>query len=570
MTKKSIPTLPRGIGAKAATAPSTTAAWFPPENVEKQAGGKGGFSYKQGKIWLGRTATETAVPVGWMDDRHMVTIAGSRTGKGVSAIIPALCDYPGSVLCIDPKGENAFRTAARRGYGTTQVKGMMQDVYVLDPYDISQVEREYIATFDPLDGLSPDEDGTLEEAGLIADALVVSANPKDAHFDDSARAFIEALILHVVSYRHYEGERSLGKVRMLLRDGDHAARSRILAEIAASDKIPDAHKSKLGGKITAFEALLETMALNDAFEGVISGAASGLLDLGDRERGSVLSTARRNLKFLDAPKMRACLSASKHTLRLQDLKKAGNGVSVFLVLPSRLMKTHARWMRLLLNLTVSRLEADPAPARNDRPVLAILDEFPTLAHLSVIENAIGYMAGFGLKIWSIIQDLSQLKRDYPESWETFLGNAGMIQCFGNSDQTTLDYISKRLGDVEVIRETQNRSETTTKSTSDISDFEKLARTSESRLGSFDIQNDTKSASESTANATNTSQSVQKAPLLSTEEVRRFTARSTDMQVVLLADYRPLYLRRTPYFKDPHFAGKYSEANNALTPRPSED
>ncbi|MEM6887569.1 MAG: type IV secretory system conjugative DNA transfer family protein [Pseudomonadota bacterium] len=565
-----IPELPRGLSSKPEVSPSTTASWFPSSSVEKQTGKGGGFSYYQGKIWLGRTATEAKEPVGWIDDRHMVTIAGSRTGKGVSAIIPALCDYSGSILCIDPKGENALKTAARRGFGTSRVKGMMQDVYVLDPYRVSGVEQEYLATFDPLAGLSDRIDETLEEAGLIADALVVSTNPKDAHFDDSARALIEAVILHVISYPHYVGDRSLGKVHALLRDGDFDARARMLAELQTTEKVPEAHKERLAREITAFDALLETMVKNEAFDGVIAGAALGLVDLGDRERGSILSTVRRNLKFLDAPKMKGCLKTSEHTLKIEDLQQAANGVSAFVVLPARLMKTHSRWMRVILNLTVARLEAAAKPNNERKPVLAILDEFPVLGHLSIIENAIGYMAGFGLKIWSIIQDLSQLKRDYPNSWETFLGNAGMIQCFGNSDQTTLDYISKRLGEVEVVRESMNSSETTTKNISDISDFEKVARTSESRLGSFDLQNSTKAESESTATAANTSQATQKTALLSADEVRRFTSRASGMQIVMLADYRPLYLRRTPYFDDPYFKGKYSELNNALTPPPSTD
>ena len=34
--------------------------------------------------------------------------------------------------------------------------------------------------------------------------------------------------------------------------------------------------------------------------------------------------------------------------------------------------------------------------------------------------------------------------------ESFLGNAGVIQCFGNSDLTTSKYISERLGMTQVI------------------------------------------------------------------------------------------------------------------------
>lgn len=46
--------------------------------------------------------------------------------------------------------------------------------------------------------------------------------------------------------------------------------------------------------------------------------------------------------------------------------------------------------------------------------------------------------------WAVLQDVTQLKRYYQNSWETFLGNAGLVQCFANGDQSTLDYLSDRL------------------------------------------------------------------------------------------------------------------------------
>ena len=69
------------------------------------------------------------------DDRHLVTVAGSRSGKGVSAILPNLAKYRGSVLVLDPKGENASLTAERRGKGRgVPDGGLGQEVYVLDPF----------------------------------------------------------------------------------------------------------------------------------------------------------------------------------------------------------------------------------------------------------------------------------------------------------------------------------------------------------------------------------------------------------------------------------------------------
>ena len=65
-----------------------------------------------GRLWLGRDGD--GKPVGIDDNRHIVTVAGSRAGKGTSLIVPNLMLYPGSTVVIDPKGENAALTARHR------------------------------------------------------------------------------------------------------------------------------------------------------------------------------------------------------------------------------------------------------------------------------------------------------------------------------------------------------------------------------------------------------------------------------------------------------------------------
>src|SRR3546814_4213500 len=64
---------------------------------------------------------------------HLLTIAPTRTGKGVGTIIPNLLEYPFAVVCIDPKGENA-RIAARQ-------RGRFGAVHVLDPFGVTGLVR---------------------------------------------------------------------------------------------------------------------------------------------------------------------------------------------------------------------------------------------------------------------------------------------------------------------------------------------------------------------------------------------------------------------------------------------
>src|ERR1041384_6903270 len=89
-----------------------TAEWASPSAVVDK------YRYKHGDFWLGRTLTNPSEPLGFLDDRHICLVSGSRGGKGTSIIVNNLCLYPGSIVVVDPKGENATITANRRGDGS--------------------------------------------------------------------------------------------------------------------------------------------------------------------------------------------------------------------------------------------------------------------------------------------------------------------------------------------------------------------------------------------------------------------------------------------------------------------
>lgn len=131
--------------------------------------------------------------VGVGDDRHMLTGAGNRSGKGRSVIIPTLLDYEGSIVATDPKAELFNITAIRRAVG------LGQRVIGLDPFGIAGAHvAAYRGGFNPMTILKPDSPTLIEDAGLIADAIVVPSG-NDSHWDDSARNWLETLILHVAT-----------------------------------------------------------------------------------------------------------------------------------------------------------------------------------------------------------------------------------------------------------------------------------------------------------------------------------------------------------------------------------
>ncbi len=151
--------------------------------------------------------------VGIGDDRHAVLVAGSRSGKGRCVIVPTLLDYEGSVLATDPKAELFNITAIRRA------RDLKQRVFGLDPFGIAgpHVAR-YRAGFNPMTILKPGSETLIEDSGLIADAMVIPGKG-DSHWDDSARNWIETLILHVATHERYAAERNLATVHRLLMRG---------------------------------------------------------------------------------------------------------------------------------------------------------------------------------------------------------------------------------------------------------------------------------------------------------------------------------------------------------------
>ena len=78
-------------------------------------------------------------------------------------------------------------------------------------------------------------------------------------------------------------------------------------------------------------------------------------------------------------------------------------------------------------------------------VLFLLDEFPSLGHMSPIEQGVAYLAAYGVQIWTFAQSLGQLKEIYKDNWSTFVSNAGASCYFGMTDPDICDFLSQQLG-----------------------------------------------------------------------------------------------------------------------------
>ena len=344
---------------------------------------------------------------------HLITLAPTRAGKGVGTVIPNLLTVDRSVLVIDPKGENArIAGEARRRFGT---------VHVLDPFEVSGHPS---ACYNPLDRLTPDSLDLGEGAASLTEALVMdpAGQVQEAHWNEEAKAILGGLIMFCVCHEDRD-RRSLATVREYLT------------------LPPDRLK-----------ALLELMQDSDEAGGLIARAANRFLGKADREAASVLSNAQRHTHFLDSPRIARCLARSDFAF--SDLRH--QVTSVFLVLPPNRMDAYSRWLRLLVSQALQDIARDAealtattgaqgASQHLKSPALFLLDEFAALGRLEAVERAMGLMAGYGLQLWPILKDMSQLRDLYGDRACTCIANSGVQQVFGVNDFETAKWLSQMIG-----------------------------------------------------------------------------------------------------------------------------
>lgn len=388
-----------GRGTRLASGSHGTAAWSTGDDLLQDTG-----------LLVGRHATGHMLR--YSQEGHVITLAPTRSGKGVAAVIPNLLEYPGSVVVSDPKGENYAVTGRRR-------TEMGQQVIVLDPFGVAGGT----AAFNPLDLIDVQTDFAVDDATMLADMLVMRSGKASASsfWDEEATTLLRGLILHVAAVAE-SSERNLTYVRELLTLAPEP-----------------------------FQDLLNEMSASPAAGGLVKRAAAMMLQKADKERSGVISTAQSHTRFLDSPRMARVLNRS--TFELADLKR--RRMSLYLVLPPDRMNTYQRWLRLMVACTLASMIRIPGqPAQR---VLVLLDEFANLGRMQPVLDDISLAGGYGVAFWLVLQDLPKLKGIYPDDWGTFLSNRAVLQAFGTADLETSEYLSKMAGETTIFTESENRS-----------------------------------------------------------------------------------------------------------------
>ena len=333
--------------------------------------------------------------------------APTRSGKGVSFVIPNLLNWPDSCVVLDIKLENFLLTSGYRArHG--------QKVFLFNPY----AEDGRTHRWNPLDGIS--RDPNLRVGDLLAlGGSLYPAHPgdKDAFWADSAKNLFLGLALMVLESP--ELPKTMGEI---LRQSSGKGRGL---------------KEHLTDRISA-------RSVSDApYSADCLDALGRFLGASDNTLANIISSFTAPLVMFANPLVDAATAASDFDIaRVRDER-----MTLYIgIQPNRLADAS-----LLINVLFSQLihantKELPSATRHSLSCLLILDEFPALGKIGVIARANAFIAGYGLRLLTVIQSVAQLEAVYgPNDARTLITNHAMQVLFTSREQKDANAFSEMLG-----------------------------------------------------------------------------------------------------------------------------
>jgi type IV secretion system protein VirD4 len=332
--------------------------------------------------------------LGKQDDGQLLRLPGyefalvaapTRTGKGVSFVIPNLLTFDGSAVVLDIKGENYNLTSQFRA------QHMGNEIFYFNPFS------ETTCRWNPLSYVSKDPNFRVNDLMALA-VIIYPTNPKDPFWPDSARNLFIGLSLLVLETP--ELPKTIGEV---LRQGS-----------GKGQMISDYLQHVLSVR-AASGMPLSTPCID---------ALNRFLNNPDNTLKNILSSFVAPLSMWGNAVIDKATSADDFDLR--DVRK--RKMTVYVHIPANEIVQAG----FILNLFFSQLineNTRELPEQNPDlrfQCLMLLDEIIAAGKIDIIAKGVGYQAGYNLRLALIIQDGAQLESVYGKAdAKNILSNMGV-------------------------------------------------------------------------------------------------------------------------------------------------
>jgi type IV secretion system protein VirD4 len=365
---------------------------------------------------------------------HVMVFAPSRSGKGLSVIVPTLVTWRHSALIHDPKDELWPLTAGAR-------KRMGQLCLRFAP----SLSEPGLARFNPLAEVRL---RTPREVSDVHNIVRMISDPygkgPPSHWDRAGANGLAGFILHQL----YEGrDPTLAGVEARLADPEQGIQETI-EEVMRAEHDPAGAmgwRDRRGNPTRTHQ--------------VVARAMRSLLDKAEKERSAVISQMVELLALYRDPAVAANTAVSD--FRIEDLINHRRPLSLYIHVPLADQESLVPLMRLMLNQVLHRL-TERLVHRDGRavpigrhPLLLMIDEFPVLGRLGLLARSLSLIAGYGIRACLAAQDLTQIYEAYGDNESITSACDSKVALTPNNLRTAED-ISKLLGPASVRHEQRTR------------------------------------------------------------------------------------------------------------------
>lgn len=371
---------------------------------------------------------------------HIMMIAKTGGGKGVSVVLTTLWTWKGSTLVNDIKGENWQYTAAYR----RNALGHKVFRFQATADGVTSVSRKY----NPLVEIRKGTVFEYQDARLIAETIISPKKDQDNFFGPSAVTFLTGVILHVL-YLKQGKVASLADVYRFVTSPDSSEEEKLEQMKAGTHNLNE--------KESLFDEIYGEIITIDGTEyprthPIASRVGADMLGRAANERSGIIGSSKTELAIFIIPTI--ARNTSESDFRINDLMNAKVPMDLYFVTPPNAVNVTSTLLKLFMNQIVFVLTNNMDI--NDKGeniaykhrLLFLMDELPAIGRVQLFHDAISYIRGYGMKALIIIQDMKQLKATYGEN-NSFLGNMTTSIYYSTNDVDTAQYIEKRVHNTTV-------------------------------------------------------------------------------------------------------------------------
>lgn len=312
------------------------------------------------------------------DYRHLFLMAPNGSGKGVCFTIPNLLINDDSAIIHDIKLENYQLTAVYRA-------SIGHRIFMFNPLDESGKTHRY----NPLDFISLDKNRMFNDIDKIVKLLIKEEGEEK---NNNCKELLIAIIFYL--FANPAQAKTLGRVARII-SGD------IFGE--------------LSNAIENFSTELNEFSLNQF---------RNFLSLGEYDQNLLLKKLNRFLAPWHNPLLDYATSASD--FNFSDFKKTK--ITLYIgILPADIKRLQP-FLNFLYDHILEKLMESAISINNyenNRGVSVYLDEFYSLGHLTMIENSLGYLRGYKIRLFLITSDFERVENIYNEN----ITNSIIAGCF---------------------------------------------------------------------------------------------------------------------------------------------